>query len=89
MNKKPSKNELRKMSIAQYLRTYSPKFKSNLERGFWLDVYFHEAIELHPGTDVEYWTNELFKSHEATQWLSEDDIKKAGEWMEYCKAHNH
>lgn len=87
--KKLSKVELSKMSMVKYLRLYIPMFKSNLERSFWLDVYFREAAALNPGKDVEHWANELLNSPQVMRWITEDDISKAVAWTEYCNAHNH
>ena len=89
MNKKPSKNELRKMSIAQYCRLNAPKFKLHAERVFWLDTYFREVNELHPGKDFEYWTNELLKSPQILRWVTADYVIEAVKWIKYCEAHNH
>lgn len=83
------KTELSKLSMAKYLRLYIPKFKSNLERSFWLDLYFREAAALNPGKDVAYLANELLTSPQVMRWLTEEDINKAVEWTEYCAAHNH
>lgn len=87
--KKLSKTELSKLSMAKHLRLYIPKFKSNLERSFWLDLYFREATALNLGKDVAYLANKLLTSPQVMQWLTEEDINKAVEWTEYCAAHNH
>ena len=86
--KKLSKTELSKLSTTEFIRLYVPKFKAPGCRSFWVDAYMREANELHPGKDVEYWTNELLQSPKAMRWLAEDDIAEAVEWTEYCEAHN-
>ena len=80
---------MKTLSKEELLKSYIPKFKSNLERSFWLDLYFREAAALNPGKDVAYLANELLMSPQVMRWLKEEDINKAVEWTEYCAAHNH
>ena len=87
--KKLSNIELSKLSMTDFIRLYVPKFKASGYRSFWVDAYFREANELHPGKDVKYWANELVRSPQAMLWLTKDDINEAIEWTQYCKAHNH